>query len=103
MGHKSKQKVTNQPHQKQQTSTPNKIKILTRDQFDPSNKTQNLNSPCMLCNSSNHPTHRCLQTRQLRDKKGPVTPNFVKLTVERFMPYVIRKYVPSLKQRLANY
>ena len=76
MGHKSKQKVTNQPHQKQQTSTPNKIKILTRDQFDPSNKTQNLNSPCMLCNSSNHPTHRCLQTRQLRDKKQPVPSNF---------------------------
>ena len=47
MGHKSKQKVTNQPNQKQQTSTPNKIKILTRDQFDPSNKAQNLNSPCM--------------------------------------------------------
>ena len=76
MVHKSKQKVTNQSNQKQQTSTPNKIKILTRDQFDPSNKTQNLNSPCMLCNSSNHPTHRCLQTRQLRDKKRPVPSNF---------------------------
>ena len=30
----------------------------------------------MLCKSQNHATHWCLQTRQLRDKKRPVPPNF---------------------------
>ena len=72
MEHKLKHKTSPQKHQKQTASTPQKIKILTKDQFDPNTKTQNLNSPCMLCNSLNHPTHRCLQTRQLRDKKQPL-------------------------------
>ena len=39
MVHKSKQKLVNQPKQKHQTPNPNKIKILTRDQFDPNKQT----------------------------------------------------------------
>ena len=76
MAYRSKQKLANQPKQKPQTPNPNKITILKRDQTSPDSKNQNLNSPCMLCNSPNHPTHCCLQTRQLRDKKTPVPPNF---------------------------
>ena len=76
MGNKFKQKTSPQPYQKQQTSTPQKIKILTKDQFDPNTKTQNLNSPCMICKSPKHPSHRCLQTRKLREKEQPLPHNF---------------------------
>ena len=68
--------MVNKSKQKHQTPIPNKITIRKRDQSGTDSKPQNLNSPCMLCNSPNHPTHRCLQTRQLRDKKRSVPPNF---------------------------
>ena len=64
-----KHKTNPKKHQTQTASTPQKIKILTKDQFDPNTKTQNLNSPCMICKSSEHPSHRCIKIRQLRDKK----------------------------------
>ena len=30
----------------------------------------------MICKSPSHPSHRCLKTRQLRDKQRPLPPNF---------------------------
>ena len=66
----------NKPKQKCQPAIQNKISILQRDQPSIDSKNQNSNLPCMLCKSQNHATLWCLQTRQLRDKKWPVHPNF---------------------------
>ena len=30
----------------------------------------------MICKSPEHPSHRCIKIRQLRDKKQPIPPNF---------------------------
>ena len=66
----------NKSKQKPQSSNPSKITILKRDQSGNDGKVQNLNLPCMLCKNPTHPAHCCLQTRQLRDKKRLVPPNF---------------------------
>ena len=99
----NKQKTSPQPYPKQQTSTPQKIKILTKDQFDPNTKTQTLSSPCMLCNSSNHPTHRCLQTRHLRDKKWPVPSNFCETHCEKVYALCNKKACAIIKTKEAKY
>ena len=94
-----KHKTNPRKHQIQTASSPQKIKILTKDQFDPNTKTQNLNSPCMICKSPSHPSHRCLQTRQLRDKQRPLPSNFCKTHCGRITALCNKKACAIIKTR----
>merc|ERR1711895_309191 len=95
----------NNPHHKtnikksqiQSTSPPQKIKILTRDQSGSNSLTQNLNSPCMICKSSEHPSHRCIKIRQLRDKKQPIPSNFCETHCGRITPLCSNKACAIVK------
>ena len=49
--------ANNKAKQKSQPSNPNKITVLKRDHSGNDRKDQNLNSPCMICNSTKNPTH----------------------------------------------
>ena len=66
----------NKTKQRPPPNNPNKITVLKRDQSGNDGKTQNLNLPCISCNSTKHPTPRCLETRKLRDKKRQAPANF---------------------------
>merc|ERR1711867_407627 len=84
-------------HQIQTASSPQKIKILTRDQSGSNTTTQNLNSLCMICKSPEHPSHRCIKIRQLRDKKQPIPSNFCETHCGRITPLCSNKACAIVK------
>ena len=53
----------------------------------------------MLCKSPSHPSHRCLQTRQLRDKQRPLPSNFCETHCGRVTALCNKKACAIIKTR----
>ena len=92
----------NKTKQRPLPSNPNKITILKRDQSGNDGKTQNLNLPCMLYNSTKHLTHFCLDTRKLRDKRRQPSANFCETHCGRIYALCNKKIVSSLLLKQEN-
>ena len=51
----------------------------------------------MICKSSEHPSHRCIKIRQLRDKKQPIPSNFCETHCGRITPLCSNKACAIVK------